>query len=266
MPGAPKQPQPLLHQDPILSRQIHDIPHSCKCSEHEEIPENHFLRIRQAAPQLLHQLPCHRRSAQFFVRIGTVRLSGIDDDIRLRHGFLKLMMIRHYDRHAHLSGGCNLCRRCNTVVAGDDGIHARLLRPTDQVHIQPVTVLLPVRNIRIHICPGLLKAFQENISGADAVDIIISNDSYGHILPYLFSQKRHRLRNPFHQRSRMKIGRTAMEVFSNLFFTHNILVADQPCRKRGDMKSLTDCLKVCSLSNLHPFCHAQSLPHACKWN
>ena len=197
--------QALLYQDPVLPGQIHHVSHCGKCGEHQKISKGQLRRTGTSGPQLLHQLPCHCRTAQLFVRIETVRLSGIDNDIRIRHCLLQLVMVRHDHRHAHLLCKSNLCRRSDAVVAGDDGIHSRLLRPPDQLHIQAVSVPLSVRNVRIHSGPDFFKAFQKDISGTDSVDVIIADDPDIRSLPDLLHQKLHRLRDPLHQGSRMKI-------------------------------------------------------------
>ena len=63
-----------------------------------------------------------------------------------------------------------------SVVAGHDGIHMVLFCLFDQLTVDPVTVLHPVRNIGIHIRPQTFQPFQQDICGRYAVYIIIADD------------------------------------------------------------------------------------------
>lgn len=105
--------QTFFYQDPVLPGEIHHIAHGGKGHVFQQrIPL--FGADSISLIEALDQFESHRRSAETFIRVGAVRLFGVDEGIRRRQNFLGLMMIRDDDRHSEcfLLGNLLHLRRC----------------------------------------------------------------------------------------------------------------------------------------------------------
>ena len=114
--------QTFFYQDPVLPGEIHHIAHGGKGHVFQQrIPL--FGADSISLIEALDQFESHRRSAETFIRVGAVRLFGVDEGIRRRQNFLGLMMIRDDDRHSECFRLGNLLHRGDAVIAGDDRVH-----------------------------------------------------------------------------------------------------------------------------------------------
>ena len=118
----------------------------------------------------------HRCPAQIFKRIGAPFLLGIDDHIRRGNPVLGLMMVCHNHRHSVVFCISDLIHRRNSIVAGQDGIHPFLIGVLDQMLIDAISVLHPVRNFIVYQSLTAFQPFVQNVSGIHSINIIISDD------------------------------------------------------------------------------------------
>ncbi len=177
--------QPFSHQDPVLILKTHHIPH---CGDGGKL--DHLFPLPERDPcfliQNLNQFICHHGAADLLPGISTVLLFWIDDGCRQRQHILSILsryIVVVGDNHCQtqFSGSLHLVYGRNPVIAGEDGIHTVCCRRLDNLFIDPVPVLYPVRNLIVRRGSHPVQRLKQEIGRADAVDIIISHD------PDLFS-------------------------------------------------------------------------------
>ena len=98
------------------------------------------------------------------------------------------MMIGHDHRHSQRSGISDLLPCRNAVVTGHDRIRPRFPRLFDQMIVQSISVMDPVRDHRIHNRSKMTQTRIQYISGTDPVNIIIPYDTDRTAFLYLPSQ------------------------------------------------------------------------------
>ena len=96
------------------------------------------------------------------------------------------MMIRNDHRHSKFfrPGDCGLRR--NSIVTGDNRIHAIGVCRFHQPYIHPIPIHDPVWDIIRDICPCLLQPLIQNIIRCDAIYIVIGDNTDFLSCPNLF--------------------------------------------------------------------------------
>ena len=86
------------------------------------------------------------------------------------------MVIRDNDFDAIGIRQLNLRRRRDAIVAGHDHTNPILMRLLDQMIVQPIAVVDPMGDSRVHPGAQHPQAFCQNIRRTDAVHVIIPDD------------------------------------------------------------------------------------------
>ena len=120
------------------------------------------------------------------------------------------MVIRHDHGQPVLLPVCDLIRRGDPVVAGDDRIHAVVQRPVDEIDIQSISVLDPVRDVRVHMRAQPGQSFLQDVRRVHPVDVIISDNADLLLLPDFLRQDLHRLIHILHQHPVVQVGNGAV--------------------------------------------------------
>ena len=167
-------------------------------------------------------------------------------------------MIR--DNYTDTVGIRQLNLRCsgNSVVAGDD--HADAVRPRllDQMLIQPVAVMNPVRNRRVRFRADQLQALRQNVGRTDAVHIVIPDDTDMAALRHRFQNQLHRLVHVLQQPRRITVLQGSPEKFPDLRLLRQLPVAQNTRQHRADPELLRPLIKIRSLCGDIPFLHPYS--------
>ena len=88
----------------------------------------------------------------------------------------RLVVICHQHRHTTLFRISDLLDRRDSIVTGQDRIYALLHRIAQQVDVQAISVLHPVRDLIIYNSPTPTQCTVQNVRGINSVDIIVSDD------------------------------------------------------------------------------------------
>ena len=255
--------QPLFHKNTVLSGQIHHI--SNRRDRHIFHEVIHVFRISlHHVIKRFDQFICHRRTAQSLKRVLAVRPVRIDHSVRSwQYVFLlsvhfhiwHFMVIRHHDRQSVFFSVSNFLRRSDPVVTCYDRIDPVVDGPVDQVDIQSIPILDPIRNICIHVRPKFSQPLLENVCSIYPVYIIISDHPNTLLLTDFFRQDLYRPVHIFHQHSVIEIRDRSIQIEINSFIPDNIPVADQSRKDRGDVIFLRNLIKIRFLHSDEPFFH-----------
>ena len=233
--------QTFPHHLPVLFPQRHHITHRGDGRERQEL---HPFFPGDALPfiQDSDQLPGHCRTADIPKGVGAVRALRVHHCVRLREQLpavfpvAYLMVVRHDDSHSQPLCLPDLLQGRDPVVTGQDGIRPFFLRPSDQVHVQAVAVLDPVRNVVVRLRPDLPQTREQDIGGTDPVDVVVPDHPD---LPVSVPFSEEDLRRPVHvlkeQRIRQMVQRS-VQVFVKFLFIHSP-VHHEPRQIRGNGKA-----------------------------
>ena len=106
-------------------------------------------------------------------------------------------MICHQHRHSQFLCITDLLPCADPVIAGDDSINPCLCSQIDQFPADPIAILDPVGDIRIHQGPCPQKTFQQYIGRTYSVNIVISDDPDLFFIPDLLHQSVQQLLHSF---------------------------------------------------------------------
>ena len=168
------------------------------------------------------------------------------------------MMIRHDDGHPLFLRQSDLRSGGDAVVAGEDRIDPRLIRLQDQVRVQPVAVLHPVRDRRIRISSRHLQALMQDTGGADTVRVIIADDADPLSLPDLLHQKSGRLLHAEKRLGRIHVPRRSIQESPEFLIPFKPPVSQDPRRHRADAEFPGYSVKIRLFCGYKPFRHISS--------
>ena len=165
------------------------------------------------------------------------------------------MMVRHNDRQSILLPVGDLLRCGDPVIAGNDRIDPVVDRTVDKINIQPVSILDPVRDVRIHVRPQSGQPLLQDVGGVYPVNIIVADHPDRLLFPDLFRENLHRPVHVLHQHSIVKIGDRAVQVEIDRLIPRDVPVADEPRKNRGNVILLRDRIEIRLLHRDEPSFH-----------
>ena len=256
----------VTDNDPVFIQKLHHIADRGKGRQLQKAVQESFFRFQKPKlpVQAQNQLIGDHRSANPLEGTGIPLLLRIHHHISRRKApdplpvlllIGNLMMIRHDDGHALFLRKSDFRPRRNPVVAGKDRINSRLISVQNQMFIQSVAVLHPVRNRRVRIRSRFLQSLMQDAGSADSICVIIADHADLFPFPDFCSQKRCRL---FHAKKRFRrihIIHRSIQKFPEFLVPRKPPVSQDSRRHRADAELLRYFIKIRLLGGNKPFCH-----------
>ena len=196
--GMPHPFQSMFYDNAVLIPKLHHISHRGKGGKLKQFIQYLIVSFRLLLgcchmsflfcllKQSLYYLIRYHRSTDTGKRIRTICPFGIHDSLCFRQKIplfpirsvliRHLMMIGHDNPHSKLIGSRDLFCRRNSIIAGNKQPDTGFCRIPDQLFIDAITILYPVGNGSIHICPQKPQSPAQDMCGTYAVYIIIPYD------------------------------------------------------------------------------------------
>ena len=169
----------LLHDLSVLAEKRHDIGDRTQSHDVEvagECPAAHLL------PKRLTELERHADTGDIFVGIGAVSAVRVEDGERLRQLLARQVMVGDDDIDLFLRRR-HLCHGGNAAVHRDDQRSSLRDDLVERFLVQPITVLLPMRNEVIAVGTKQPKIAAQERGRRDAVDVVVAVDDDA-LLPF----------------------------------------------------------------------------------
>ena len=149
------------------------------------------------------------------------------------------------------------------VIAGNNRIFPVIFCLCNQIPVDAVPVLHPVRNYRGYYASGASDSFEQNIRRLHSVHVIIPDDSDSFLIKDFLMQNLRQAIHILHKMRRMQMGKVRMQIRRDLCIVHNIPVSYDARRNLVDSVFFPDGLEISSLSRHKPFfcsdCHGSLL-------
>ena len=260
-----KRFQSVLYDNTVFIAKFHDIRHRWKCCKRKVF----FIPFSKGMGFIIHLIikegdhfPGNHRPADSVERIGVARNFRINQSIGFRKVLrLYLMVIGHDHRHSLIFGTFNRPGGCDSVITGNDRIHAVRCGLIYNPLIQPIAVPDSLGNIPADIASQFFDSRKKNVGRTNPVAVIIADDTDFLPASYFFRQYSGSFSCASQKMRIMKILQRTVQISINLIIANDIAVSDDPCDHRADMIFLSNFLKI-SLLSVHPpvlFLHKISL-------
>jgi len=187
--GLPETTQAVVHKDPVLVQQRHDVGDGPQGGQPHGLQEKiaHGRSDLARAAGLLADGPSHFQrdagAAQPAKRIRRAGQAGVDDGRRLGESRAWLVVIRDDQAHAPLLRQRGLFAACDPAVDRDDQLRALVGEPGNGLAVQAVPFVEAVGQVVPHLGAQQLQALAQDGGAAHAVDVVVPVDHYATLLP-----------------------------------------------------------------------------------